>query len=101
VMPDDVLSPGRRRRDHPPQAVDLRPARQRALHAQDHPHEARGPRRVRQSLQRCQPQQGKATWTSENLPPSVEIAREIIEDLEAALEQFRLTEADLAEPPKE
>ena len=35
---------------------------------------------------------------SENLPPPVEIAREIIEDLEAALEQFRLIEADLAAP---
>jgi len=33
---------------------------------------------------------------SENLPPPAEIAREIIEDLEAALEQFRLIETDLA-----
>jgi len=32
---------------------------------------------------------------SDNLPPPAEIAREIIEDLEAALEQFRLIEADL------
>ena len=32
---------------------------------------------------------------SDNLPPPVEIAREIIEDLEAALEQFLLIEADL------
>jgi type I restriction enzyme M protein len=31
---------------------------------------------------------------SDNLPPPAEIAREIIEDLEAALEQFRLIEAD-------
>ena len=34
---------------------------------------------------------------SDNLPPPAEIAREIIEDLEAALEQFRLIEADLAD----
>jgi type I restriction enzyme M protein len=33
---------------------------------------------------------------SDNLPPPAVIAREIIEDLEAALEQFRLIEADLA-----
>ena len=32
---------------------------------------------------------------SDNLPPPVEIAREIIEDLEAALEQLLLIEADL------
>jgi type I restriction enzyme M protein len=32
---------------------------------------------------------------SDNLPAPAEIAREIIEDLEAALEQFRLIEADL------
>jgi type I restriction enzyme M protein len=35
---------------------------------------------------------------SDNLPPPAEIAREIIEDLEAALEQFRLIEADLQTP---
>jgi type I restriction enzyme M protein len=34
---------------------------------------------------------------SDNLPPAAVIAREIIEDLEAALEQFRLIEADLAD----
>jgi type I restriction enzyme M protein len=34
---------------------------------------------------------------SDNLPPPAVIAREIIEDLEAALEQFRLIEADLAD----
>ena len=34
---------------------------------------------------------------SENLPPPEVIAREIIDDLEAALEQFRLIEADLSE----
>lgn len=33
---------------------------------------------------------------SENLPPPEVIAREIIDDLEAALEQFRLIEADLS-----
>ena len=33
---------------------------------------------------------------SDNLPPPAVIAREIIEDLEAALEQFRLIEADLS-----
>jgi type I restriction enzyme M protein len=32
---------------------------------------------------------------SDNLPPPEVIAREIVEDLEAALEQFRLIEADL------
>ena len=36
---------------------------------------------------------------SENLPPPEIIAREIIDDLEAALEQFRLIEADLSEKP--
>jgi type I restriction enzyme M protein len=35
---------------------------------------------------------------SDNLPPPAEIAREIIEELEAALEQFRLIEADLQTP---
>jgi type I restriction enzyme M protein len=35
---------------------------------------------------------------SDNLPPPAVIAREIIEDLEAALEQFRLIEADLQTP---
>jgi type I restriction enzyme M protein len=35
---------------------------------------------------------------SENLPPPAEIARDIIEDLEAALEQFRLIVANLAAP---
>ncbi len=34
---------------------------------------------------------------SDNLPPPAVIAREIIDDLEAALEQFRLVEADLAD----
>ncbi len=34
---------------------------------------------------------------SDNLPPPDVIAQEIVEDLEAALEQFRLIEADLAE----
>ena len=34
---------------------------------------------------------------SDNLPPPDVIAREIIDDLEAALEQFRLIEADLAD----
>jgi type I restriction enzyme M protein len=38
---------------------------------------------------------------SDNLSPPVESAREIIEDLEAALEQFRLIEADLGGPPGE
>jgi type I restriction enzyme M protein len=33
---------------------------------------------------------------TDNLPPPEVIAREIVEDLEAALEQFRLIEADLA-----
>ena len=37
---------------------------------------------------------------SENLPPPDVIAREIIDDLEAALEQFRLIEADLAGGPE-
>lgn len=38
---------------------------------------------------------------SENLPRPAEIARDIIEDLEAALAQFRLIEADLAEPKEQ
>jgi type I restriction enzyme M protein len=33
---------------------------------------------------------------SDNLPPPEEIAQEIVDDLEAALEQFRLIAADLA-----
>jgi type I restriction enzyme M protein len=37
---------------------------------------------------------------SENLPPPEVIAREIIDDLEAALEQFRLIEADLSAQPE-
>jgi type I restriction enzyme M protein len=37
---------------------------------------------------------------SDNLPPPAVIAREIIDDLEAALEQFRLIEADLADETK-
>jgi type I restriction enzyme M protein len=32
---------------------------------------------------------------SDNLPPSKVIAQEIVDDLEAALEQFRLIAADL------
>ena len=35
---------------------------------------------------------------SDNLPPPEVIAQEIVDDLEAALEQFRLIAADLAEP---
>ena len=35
---------------------------------------------------------------SENLPEPGVIAREIVEDLEAALEQFRLIAEDLGEP---
>lgn len=38
---------------------------------------------------------------SENLPPPEVIAREIIGDLEAALQQFRLIEADLADKADE
>jgi type I restriction enzyme M protein len=34
---------------------------------------------------------------SGNLPPPEVIAREIVDDLEAALEQFRLIEADLVQ----
>ncbi|HMR70429.1 MAG TPA: SAM-dependent DNA methyltransferase, partial [Rubrivivax sp.] len=34
---------------------------------------------------------------SDNLPPPEVIAQEIVEDLEAALEQFRLIAADLGE----
>jgi type I restriction enzyme M protein len=36
---------------------------------------------------------------SDNLPPPDVIAQEIVEDLEAALEQFRLIAADLGEKP--
>ena len=35
---------------------------------------------------------------SDNLPPPDVIAQEIVDDLEAALEQFRLIAADLGEP---
>ena len=34
-----------------------------------------------------------------NLPPPEVIAQEIVDDLEAALEQFRLIASDLGEPP--
>ena len=37
---------------------------------------------------------------SDNLPPPEGIAQEIVEDLEAALEQFRLIAADLGAPPE-
>ncbi len=36
---------------------------------------------------------------SDNLPPPEVIAQEIVDDLEAALEQFRLIAADLGAPP--
>jgi type I restriction enzyme M protein len=36
---------------------------------------------------------------SDNLPPPEVIAQEIVEDLEAALEQFRLISGDLGTPP--
>ncbi|MGY6217546.1 hypothetical protein ACW73L_20510 [Methylolobus aquaticus] len=36
---------------------------------------------------------------SDNLPPPEVIAQEIVDDLEAALEQFRLIAGDLAEKP--
>ncbi|MFN9209444.1 MAG: SAM-dependent DNA methyltransferase, partial [Betaproteobacteria bacterium] len=36
---------------------------------------------------------------SDNLPPPDVIAQEIVQDLEAALEQFRLIAADLADNP--
>lgn len=35
---------------------------------------------------------------SDNLPPAEVIAQEIVDDLKAALEQFRLIAADLATP---
>ena len=38
---------------------------------------------------------------SDNLPPPEVIAQEIVEDLEAALEQFRLIAGDLADTPAE
>jgi type I restriction enzyme M protein len=38
---------------------------------------------------------------SDNLPPPEVIAQEIVEDLEAALEQFRLIAGDLSESPPE
>jgi type I restriction enzyme M protein len=38
---------------------------------------------------------------SDNLPPPAVIAREIIDDLEAALDQFHLIEADLASGPSD
>ncbi|MBI4469031.1 MAG: hypothetical protein HY650_06905 [Acidobacteria bacterium] len=38
---------------------------------------------------------------SENLPPPEVIAQEIVEDLEAALEQFRLIASDLSRPESE
>ena len=37
---------------------------------------------------------------SDNLPPPEVIAQEIVEDLEAALEQFRLIAGDLGAPPE-
>lgn len=36
----------------------------------------------------------------DNLPPPAVIAQEIVEDLQAALEQFRLIAADLEEPSR-
>ena len=36
----------------------------------------------------------------DNLPPPEVIAQEIVEDLEAALEQFRLIAGDLGAPPE-
>ena len=38
---------------------------------------------------------------SDNLPPPEVIAQEIVDDLEAALEQFRLIAADLGSPQEE
>jgi type I restriction enzyme M protein len=38
---------------------------------------------------------------TDNLPPPEVIAQEIVEDLEAALEQFRLIAGDLAQPDRE
>jgi type I restriction enzyme M protein len=38
---------------------------------------------------------------TDNLPPPEVIAQEIVEDLEAALEQFRLIAGDLAQPDRQ
>jgi hypothetical protein len=107
------------------QAVDLRPAHQQALHAQDQPAQARRPGRVRALYNPANRHQRQATWScrdtpdgrwrvysydeltardkasldifwlkddsladSDNLPPPDVIAQEIVDDLEAALEQF-------------
>ncbi len=117
------------------EALDLRPAHQQALHAQDQPAEARGPGRVRAAATtRRTATTARPTWSagadpdgrwrayaydelmardkasldifwlrdetladSDNLPPPDVIAQEIVDDLEAALEQFRLIAADLGE----
>lgn len=42
-------------------------------------------------------QSNESLADSDNLPPPDVIAQEIVEDLEAALEQFRLVAADLGE----
>ena len=114
------------------EALDLRPAHQQALHAEDQPAEARGPGRVRPPLYSpANRHDRRATWAddapdgrwrafglaelvnrdkasldifwlrdesladSDNLPPPEVIAQEIVADLEAALEQFRLIAGDL------
>ena len=114
------------------EALDLRPAHEQALHAEDGPAEARGPGRVREVLRRRQNRHSRsATWSeknpdgrwraydydelakrdkvsldifwlrdeslsdSDNLPEPGVIAAEIVADLEAALEQFRLIAEDL------
>ena len=121
------------------EALDLRPADEQALHAEDEHAQAGRPRRVRELYNPANRHDRRATWSAEadakagtgpdgrwrvydyedlvardkasldifwlrddsladsdNLPAPAVIAREIIEDLEAALEQFRLIEADLA-----
>lgn len=132
-------------------ALDLRPAHEQALHADDQPAAARGPGGVRRLFPGKESFRGRGfrsreqvrappPWSAEpdevagtgpdgrwraysyddliardkasldffwlrdeslsdsdNLPPPEVIAREIVEDLEAALEQFRQIAADLSE----
>ena len=114
-------------------ALDLRPAHEQALHAEDEPAEARRPRRVRRAATtRRTATSATATWSetnpdgrwrayayeelvardkvsldifwlrdesledAANLPDPDVIAAEIVEDLQAALEEFALIYADLA-----
>ena len=107
------------------EALDLRPAHEPALHAQGKPAQARRPRRLRRVLPPEEPPRAQAEserfkcftydelikrdkvnldifWLkdesledSANLPAPDIIAAEIVEDLEAALEQFAEIATDL------